>query len=137
MAHIASYVAGGWVGKITLDFTTAGNKTLYTVPTGYKFILTGLLIRDPSADVSSVNDLQIGRSGDEDEWSEQVYSDDIDLGNMTNSSYAAFASPPGDASVMKKLIVYEAGEVLVALMSDPTSIAATITFDIFGILIPV
>ena len=83
--ELNSFIKGcGWcyLGEATVDLQNGDSKTtVYTVPTGKKAFISGVLIHSPSGSLAGGTDFDIGSGANSDTW-----MDNVDLSQIVNTT---------------------------------------------------
>ena len=118
-AHIIARLA-----SVTADMQNGdGATSLYTVPSGKKFIPTAVVIRSPSGSLAGGTDYDIGNTNSPpDQWKTT-----IDLSGMTATTDVMVLT--NDNS---KFTIYDAADVLTLTVNTGATADTTATVDVFG-----
>lgn len=120
----------GRLNSFTFDFNTASQQTLYTCPTGKTCVITKVVPRNPSANVTS-NVVTVQANGVD--WASFNFSTvTLNTNGMVVMLPASSSGIPDYGTFGSSARLLAAGQILRAAMDSGVGSAITGTFDVFG-----
>ena len=104
---------------------------LYTVPTGKRAIITMVVIRDPSATLAGMNDVDFGSGAIPTDW----LNNETGIGDMTaTTDFMVLVAPSDEYSIIDGDNATAANRIFGMYVVSGSTGAATAVIDVFGYL---
>lgn len=107
-----------------VDMKTVAKEILFTGPAGKSFIVTHVIVRNPTASLAGGTEYDLGDGANCDTWKQNV-----DLSSMTNTAHY-FVIEGNNAAY----VIFDAGDVFGIKPITGSTLAADATIDVFGYL---
>lgn len=125
MADLRENVAFALLASVSgVDMQAVAKTDLFTVPVGKKCVITGVVVRQPTASLAGGNDYDLGDGAAADTWKTGA-----DFSSMTLTTHYHIAT-----EMWTTKVVFDAGDVFGIKPITGSTLAATATLDVYGYL---
>lgn len=122
------------LSSTSINAQTTTKQTLFVVPTGKSLIVDHIRVRQPSASLAGLVDMDLGGDASAGDWIQEItlnaFTATTDEGKVSQPAQAA-----GPPIVPAKKSVYAAATVFGVKINTGSTGAATVYVDLFGYLV--